>query len=455
MRLFKSSCAFVIVSSLVACASTDSESANGGSGTDAVPQVAINGGQAATDSPSAPTTTPDGAVVEELGTVKGHWNGKTLTLDQTQGQAGIKTQAFVQVPDAKMSLMTDEALAVTTACPQNVGPSYYLGPQAQPMSNGGTCANEHLCGLVTITNDSTRDLDRVFLQITSVTPGFAPDGPVIADVPAGYPLDNSKGLFAYGSLPAGGAGGAQAQLDFPLAGCGDFYFEAKIMGTVRRTSYMVSRTTLTTQDEWIDACSLPGMTRVLQNAGPNASVSNIALPFPFTLYDLTFDSDENPNLSISSNGAIGFSPITSDHVSLPDMSGASDYTIFPYWTKLDPGANGVCYGVTGAAPNRKMVITWKNANVVNSAAAENMTFSTVLNETSDLIQFYYARHSDGQASCQSTSGPSRGSLSTIGIQGSGIATQFSYNTTSLPVHTSTCMGNLERINLTPVGGNTF
>jgi hypothetical protein len=452
MHLFKSGCALAIVSSLVACASADG---TGEQASDAVPQVAVNGGDnGATD--TASPSTPDGSAVVELGKIHGHWDGKTLSISQSQGQAGIKTQAFVNVPDAKLGFVTDQALAVTTACQQNLGPSYYLGPAPQPLANGGSCENEHLCGLVTITNQTSRDLDRVFMQITSVTPGFAPNDASVAAVPPGYPLDNSMGLFAFGSLPAGGTGGAQAQLNFPLANCGDFYFDAKVMGTVRRTSYTASRTTLTTQDEWIDACSLPGMTRVLQGAGPNAVAAPVAMPFPFTLYDLTFDGDENPNLSISSNGALGFSAITADHVSLPDASGSFDYTIFPYWSQLDPGANGVCYGVTGAAPNRKMVVTWKNANVVASTAAENMTFSAVLNETSDLIQFYYQRHSNDQASCTSTSGPSRGGMSTIGIQGTGgAATQFSYNTMSLPVHTSTCAGNLERINFTPGPGNMF
>jgi hypothetical protein len=195
------------------------------------------------------------------------------------------------------------------------------------------------------------------------------------------------------------------------------------------------------------------MTRVLVNAGPGASVSDIPLPFPFTLYDLTFDTDQLPAMSISSNGALGFSPISSDHSALPS---GDDYTIFPFWTSLDPGANGVCYGSTGTAPNRRFVATWTNANVVGSAAQENMTFSAVLNETSDIIQFYYSRHSNDQSTCQSTAGPSRGSMATIGIQGTGSdATQFSYNTNALACHTATCMGNLERITIAPVGGNTF
>jgi hypothetical protein len=452
MRLGNLGCAVAIVSFGVACSATDAPQ-----DVSEAPKVDLpkpGGGSA----PGAETAQGEvlGAPkpVEELGRYRGHWDGRQLTFTRIPG-AGVKPRAFIDVPDSGMSFTTDEAVAVNSACPANAGPEYFVGPASVLLGNGQTCTNGHMCALVTVENGTNRDIDRVFVQVTTITPGFEADGNPLSPVPTGYPLDDSMGLWEYGTLVSGG-GGAQLQWDFPLPTCDDFTFEVKVMGTVRRVSYVNNKQTLTTQAEWINACNLPGMTRVLQNAAPGDFVSDIPMPFPFTLYDLTFDADVLPIMSISANGALGFGQITGDNLVLPDGTGVADYTMFPYWDTLSMSSEGVCYGVSGAAPNRKFVVTWVNANISQTTAAENLTFSAVLSEKSDLIQFYYNRYSNTQTACTATSTANRGGSATIGIQGLGVSNQFSFNNgTALQLHTATCPGNMEKITFTPSPGNSF
>lgn len=395
---------------------------------------------------------------KELGQFRGHWDGRKLTLhpiDSSSATVDASAKSFTELDYNKVEFTTDEALVDNPGCPADPAHNYF-NSGAHALSNGSICPDDHLCALVTLQNLSTRDLDTVFVEITQLTlPGFFGDGNPIATIPTGYPLTNHLGLWSYGTLPANG-GGAQVEWHFFLPTCQDFDFTVKITGTLRRTSYLTSGANVP-QSEFINACTLPGVTTILQNAGPGSVVSNIPLPFPFTLYDLTFDTDNLPIMSISSNGALGFSPITTNNVSLPDGSHNSDYTIFPFWDELQLGSSGVCYGVSGVAPNRKFVVTWMNADISStvSGTAENLTFSAILTESSDLIQYIYSHWDNSYTSCTASLVANRGGSATIGAQGVDIATQFSFNNASLPARGPTCPGSAFKVTLTPRPGNAL
>lgn len=453
-RLWKCTSILALGSLFVAACGAD----RGEVGAEQPPTVTVPGTSSSPAPPSSDSRTEQPARVEELGQFRGHWDGKKLTFSPIDRAAKVtlRPKSFVDVDDTKVAFTTQEVLVDNPGCPDDPANNYF-NSGTHSLSTGSVCPDGHLCALVTLQNNSIRDIDSVFVQITQITPGFVGDGNPLAAVPTGYPLSSSLGLWSYGTLPTGG-GGAQVEWTFALPSCDDFSFVAKVMGTVRRTSYIASGQNVTTagQPEWVDACSLTGSTRILQNAGPGTVVSDIPLPFPFTLYDLTFDTDNLPVMSISSNGALGFSGISGDNVALPDASGNSDYTMFPFWDTLQLGPNGACYGVQGAAPNRKFVVTWVNADIVGTASQENMTFSAVLNETSDVIQFLYSRYSNNQANCTASQAPNRGGSATIGVQGVGTATQFSFNNSSaFPVHTSGCPGSMFKVTLTPQPGNQF
>ena len=95
-------------------------------------------------------------------------------------------------------------------------------------------------------------------------------------------------------------------------------------------------------------------------------VTNISLPFSYTLYDQTFNS-----VNVSSNGNAQF--VTTDTAFTnvcPLPWPAHNYTIFPYWDDQRTDANsgcaafpggtcGVFTSVSGTAPNRIFNIEWR------------------------------------------------------------------------------------------------
>ena len=88
------------------------------------------------------------------------------------------------------------------------------------------------------------------------------------------------------------------------------------------------------------------------------TVTTIALPFSYTLYDQTFTT-----INVSSNGNAQFT--TTDtaftNVCLPWTS--HNYTIFPYWDDQHPinswRFRGIFTSVSGTAPNRIFNIEWR------------------------------------------------------------------------------------------------
>ena len=99
---------------------------------------------------------------------------------------------------------------------------------------------------------------------------------------------------------------------------------------------------------------MPGTTDI-GNHGDD-TVTTIALPFPYTLYDQSFTS-----INLSSNGNAQF--VTTDaaftNVCLPWA--AHNYTIYPYWDDLYlvNSGFGIFTSISGTAPNRIFNIEWR------------------------------------------------------------------------------------------------
>ena len=99
---------------------------------------------------------------------------------------------------------------------------------------------------------------------------------------------------------------------------------------------------------------VPGTTDI-GNHGDD-TVTTIALPFPFTLYDQSFTS-----INLSSNGNAQF--VTTDatftNPCLPWTT--HNYTIFPYWDDLYlvNAGFGIFTSISGTAPNRIFNIEWR------------------------------------------------------------------------------------------------
>jgi len=147
----------------------------------------------------------------------------------------------------------------------------------------------------------------------------------------------------------------------------------------------------------------------------NACIINIALPFPYQLYDTTYTSvnaSNKGNLQFNTNNSTGAntclpSPVLGD-------------TILPYWDELNTNINdvmGMYTSTTGVAPNRIFSIRWLAGYEANDAREE---FEVVLYEGQTKFDFIYSHPLSR-----------RGFSSTVGVQKGGDAarnTQYSCNT---------------------------
>lgn len=135
---------------------------------------------------------------------------------------------------------------------------------------------------------------------------------------------------------------------------------------------------------FLDACALGG-TAVLRNVD-NAATAATALPFSFPFYGAT-----QTEYWFSSNGVLGFgadaTPTPSFGCPLPTDTVKSGL-IFALAMDLETRGAGVCATTVGTAPNRKLVVTWKDA-LRRGAPLDHLTFSVVLEETTQRIHLEY------------------------------------------------------------------
>ncbi|MBZ5720022.1 MAG: S8 family serine peptidase [Acidobacteriia bacterium] len=166
--------------------------------------------------------------------------------------------------------------------------------------------------------------------------------------------------------------------------------------------------------------------------------TTIRPPFPIQFGDASF-----PTLNASSNGNVTFfAPFAEwDNSPLP-ASGAATL-VAPFWDDL---SGSVRWEVTGTAPNRELVIEWRNAFAMACLWSESprdyATFQIVFFENSSDILFNYA---DVELGAYDPNDPWRGcaeevnggASATVGVQSnSSAANQFSFNTASLTDNSS-------------------
>lgn len=173
---------------------------------------------------------------------------------------------------------------------------------------------------------------------------------------------------------------------------------------------------------------------------PDDSIARIALPFKFTLFTRTFA--EGSPVNISTNGWISLTPGLSgmaewENGRLPGhmVPGRGLYVghmpanlIAPFFHDLLVGLtdSGVYTRVLGEAPNRRLIVEWKNFSAYDDEEdpepdyTTRLSFQVVLYEGSNDIAFLYRR----------LEGPlTQGESATIGLQNDGRdrAIQFGFN----------------------------
>jgi hypothetical protein len=151
---------------------------------------------------------------------------------------------------------------------------------------------------------------------------------------------------------------------------------------------------------FIDACLLPGMTKAAFNqtgsldANDEGVTAVLDLPFPFTLYGAS-----HTKYWITTNGQLGFGPTLGGsafgQVTCPIPDSRFTTPILLVYSvdlvgRLEPDA-GVCYATTGTAPDRKLVVTWKDSFFYEAWLTSNVTFSATLNEGTNVIDVVLER----------------------------------------------------------------
>ena len=127
------------------------------------------------------------------------------------------------------------------------------------------------------------------------------------------------------------------------------------------------------------------------------SVAAVNSPFP-----IQFGGGSFSKLYVSSNGTISFTDVFGafDDVFLPPNAAYQSYStlttlVAPFWQDLYPVAgtdNNVFWEVTGAAPNRELVVEWRNVESFGCRGDTSATvkFQVVLSEGSSDVLFNYA-----------------------------------------------------------------
>jgi subtilisin family serine protease len=178
----------------------------------------------------------------------------------------------------------------------------------------------------------------------------------------------------------------------------------------------------------------------------------VAAPFPIQFGGGRFDG-----VFVSADGHASFSGAftAAANAALPTLQIPT--LVAPWWDDLFPvagTAQNVFWDVLGSAPNRELVLEWRDVRLAACQASSTATikFQIVFFEANDNVLFNYADTAAGGA-CAAAD---RGGSATVGLQTSTErAVQWSFNTQSLSDGLSLLWSTLPptRINITPTSRN--
>jgi len=175
-------------------------------------------------------------------------------------------------------------------------------------------------------------------------------------------------------------------------------------------------------------------------AGTNLNLGDdsvAAIASPFTI---PFGGGNFTQLYVSSNGTISFTDAYSSYANqdlrpggFPPFAYQPATLVAPFWQDLYPlkgTAQNVFWAVTGAAPNRKLIVEWRNVRsfLCRSDSNATVTFEVVFQEGSSEFLFEYGDTVFGNA-CVSQD---FGIAATVGVQSSrSQASQWSFEIGSI------------------------
>jgi hypothetical protein len=145
-------------------------------------------------------------------------------------------------------------------------------------------------------------------------------------------------------------------------------------------------------------------------------------------FAIQFGGGSYTNLTVGSGGTISFNGFTSESndviptMQTPMLVAAFWDTLYPFGTGND---NNVFWAVTGSAPNRELIVEWRDLPYCCGADSEyTVKFEVIFFEGSSNIHFNYANTVFGPTFTSHNDGAS----ATSGVQvASGVGTQYSYD----------------------------
>jgi subtilisin family serine protease len=165
-------------------------------------------------------------------------------------------------------------------------------------------------------------------------------------------------------------------------------------------------------------------------AGTNLNLGDDGVAQITSPFVIPFGGGSFTKLQVGSNGTISFTDAYSPFANnfIPEPAPVPVTLLAPFWQDLYPitgSAQNAFWGVTGTAPNRQLVVEWRNVRsfLCHSDASAVVTFEVVFSESSSNILFEYADTTFGDycyfqdAGAQATVGiqvsPSVGTMWTI------------------------------------------
>jgi hypothetical protein len=164
----------------------------------------------------------------------------------------------------------------------------------------------------------------------------------------------------------------------------------------------------------VPASFVPGTTK-LPISGYYGEAAAVTLPFPFRFYGKSYTT-----AYVATNGFLNFLAPDAHNWNWPLPDWAAPHAgIYPFWDHLNVDENaGVYTTVSGSAPNRQVVIEWRN-----------VAFG--LDETNSRVSFAVLLHENGQITMQyadiDAKERERGSLATVGIENETSFGAFQYS----------------------------
>ncbi|HEX5690115.1 MAG TPA: carboxypeptidase regulatory-like domain-containing protein, partial [Roseiflexaceae bacterium] len=235
------------------------------------------------------------------------------------------------------------------------------------------------------------------------------------DTPIVPAITDANGAFGFPAVPEGtysgqaDAGGCNATQTFTVTVDADETIDLTLPQRTDSYGYFCR----TEPASYIDATNVVSLTGDVASAG-------IEMPFPFTLYGQTYST----TLYVSTDGSLNFHGPTDffgplDNAEIPNAF-EPNAAIYPFWDDLivDEAAS-VRTEVIGSAPNRGLVIEWRNV-AFYLEPDKRVNFEAVLYENGDILTQYANNAADDLL---------QGGSATAGIENESgtVALQYSYN----------------------------